>query len=617
MALALEAIMAWRNVVGNREAGSLGSILRKRLDRRRVLIGAAAVGVATAVGGRRWRDATAQEAPTTRAGMWIEAEREDASAGQTAVSAGAFEVDFTFYAVAPTWGTAADFEPSIEMRMSEDGQTWSDSVFVGEDARDVGRPDRDGRRFGELIFSPGARFVRYHVTDQDGNERSLPELAFAYIDASAGPSISEFNTFMLAQAASVEPPPIVSRADWGADESFRFNENGEIWTPEYQTVEHVIVHHTDTPNLQDPLVAIRSIYYYHAVTRGWGDIGYNYLVDYLGNVYEGRVGGENVVGGHAYQYAYGSSGIAVMGSFTATEEPPAAFSGLVSIVAYVGRDLDPFGTEDFKETPNLPTICGHRDVLSTSCPGDLLYEDLDTLRQRVNDVLIGGDPDFVAGDEVLVVVENLNLREGPGYTYDVLTIMPEGTLLTITDGPTIADDTGWYAVTGEVGTGWCIATAIALNTGGPGFGVGDVVSVDADQLNLRSAPSFTGEIVDVMPRGTALTVAQSPVVVNGDVWYAVTSATYGDGWCVGEYLAVSDAVGGDGIAAGDTVRVVDGRLNLRSEPALTAEVVAELPDGTTLSVVGGPTAADGYQWFNLTSDAYGTGWSVASFLQEV
>lgn len=696
--------MGWRDAVAGRDAGTLGSILRQRLDRRRVLIGAAAVGITSAVGGRRLRGVTAQEGPTTRAGMWIEAEREDASGGQSAVSAGAFEVDFTFYAIAPNWGDAADFAPSIEMRMSEDGQTWSDSVFVGEDARDVGRPDRDGRRFGDLIFSQGARFVRYHVTDQDGNEHALPELAFAYIDASAGPALSEFNTFMLAQAATVDPPPIISRANWGADESYRFNDNGEIWTPEYQTVEHVIVHHTDTPNLQDPLIAIRSIYYYHAVTRGWGDIGYNYLVDYLGNVYEGRVGGENVVGGHAYQYAYGSSGIAIMGSFTATEEPPAAFNGLVSIVAYVGRDLDPFGAADFKETPNLPTICGHRDVLSTSCPGDLLYEDLDTLRQRVNDVLLGGDPDFAVGDEVVVVVENLNLRDGPGFDADVLTIMPEGTPLTITDGPTIADDTGWYEVTGEDGTGWCIATAIAPNTEEPGFSAGDAVSVDTERLNLRSAPSFSGEvvavlpfgtladvvfgpqtadgfdwwelqtdlglgwsigdflvleedgspstptptpspggdfavgdpavvdaerlnlrsspilsgeIVAVMPQGTALTVTQEPVVVNGDVWYAVTSDAYGDGWCIGEFLAVPDAVGGDGIAAGDTVRVVDGSLNLREQPAIAADVVAELPDGTTLSVVGGPTAADGYQWFNVTSDSYGTGWSVVNFLQEV
>jgi hypothetical protein len=56
----------------------------------------------------------------------------------------------------------------------------------------------------------------------------------------------------------------------------------------------------------DPAATMRAIYYYHAVTQGWGDIGYNFLVDWHGNVYEGRYGGTNVVGGHSLQYNYGS-----------------------------------------------------------------------------------------------------------------------------------------------------------------------------------------------------------------------------------------------------------------------------------------------------------------------
>ena len=57
-------------------------------------------------------------------------------------------------------------------------------------------------------------------------------------------------------------------------------------------VEHVIIHHADTANFNDPVLEMRSIYYFHAITRGWGDIAYNYLIDFMGNVYEGRVGGE-------------------------------------------------------------------------------------------------------------------------------------------------------------------------------------------------------------------------------------------------------------------------------------------------------------------------------------
>ena len=78
----------------------------------------------------------------------------------------------------------------------------------------------------------------------------------------------------------------------------------------------MIIHHTDSPNEQDPLTAIRAIYYYHAVTQEWGDIGYNFLIDRNGTIYEGRYGGANVVGGHALQYNYGSVGIGLIGDFT-------------------------------------------------------------------------------------------------------------------------------------------------------------------------------------------------------------------------------------------------------------------------------------------------------------
>ena len=76
---------------------------------------------------------------------------------------------------------------------------------------------------------------------------------------------------------------IISRAAWGADENLM------TWTPEYRTVRKFVVHHTATSNGDlDPAATVRAIYYYHAVTRGWGDIGYNYLIDAQGRIYEGR-----------------------------------------------------------------------------------------------------------------------------------------------------------------------------------------------------------------------------------------------------------------------------------------------------------------------------------------
>ncbi len=131
---------------------------------------------------------------------------------------------------------------------------------------------------------------------------------------------------------------------------------------------------------------MRSIYYYHAVTKGWGDIGYNFLVDRNGVVYEGRFGGENVVGGHALKYNYGSLGIGVIGSFATTPDPAPAEAATIALTAFKGRFVDPLGQYFFVDKM-IPNIVGHRDVLSTACPGNAFYPRLPIIRQEVSKIL--------------------------------------------------------------------------------------------------------------------------------------------------------------------------------------------------------------------------------------
>src|SRR5215475_14945518 len=90
---------------------------------------------------------------------------------------------------------------------------------------------------------------------------------------------------------------LLSRAAWGADESLRLEPDGtEIWPPEYFSVQALTVHHTATANGDpDPAATVRAIYYYHAVSLGWGDIGYHLIVDEAGTVYEGRWSGSDMV----------------------------------------------------------------------------------------------------------------------------------------------------------------------------------------------------------------------------------------------------------------------------------------------------------------------------------
>ena len=191
----------------------------------------------------------------------------------------------------------------------------------------------------------------------------------------------------------VPPPPpvapsragalnIIPRAAWGADENLRYRNGKEIWPKEIQIAEKVVLHHTETSNSQDPMAAIRAVYYFHAVRKGWGDIGYNYLIDSAGRVYEGRAGGDHVIAGHALRYNNGSIGIAVLGSFQAQTITPEAEEAIVTLIAAKARHIDPIGQGWFIDK-NLANIAGHRDCLNTACPGNAFYPRLPSIRDKV------------------------------------------------------------------------------------------------------------------------------------------------------------------------------------------------------------------------------------------
>ena len=212
---------------------------------------------------------------------------------------------------------------------------------------------------------------------------------------------------------------IISRSAWGADESVRnyrgkeeipplvkldheylekfsdelqivrkitSNERGELltWPLEYpEKISKIIVHHTaSTKTLDNPKQAIRDIYLWHALGRGWGDIGYNYILDPEGNIYEGRFGGEGVVGAHAGKSNTGSIGIAVLGNYEDDEVPEKVLISLAHLVSEKTKihNIDPTGKSVFRGELNA-NILGHRDVMSTSCPGKNLYSKIPLLGQ--------------------------------------------------------------------------------------------------------------------------------------------------------------------------------------------------------------------------------------------
>lgn len=593
-----------------------------RLNRRVVLKAAAALG-AFAAAGTLPRQAKADASSGTAAVDWRLADHPDAADALAYGGGIVVEPGQSFTAVGAFWDGGDDAEPTVSLQVSLDGDSFSDPATLGAGG-DEGRPTKGGRRFTGLLFTQPAVAVRCVVTDANGQPLAPAGFGLAFIDASAGPSSTDG---IGSGGAASGPPQVISRAGWGADESLRFGDDGEIWPPEYAPVGHVIIHHTDTANgYSDPAAEIRAIYYYHAVVKGWGDIAYNYLVDRFGNIYEGRVGGQNVVGGHSYQYQVGSSGIALLGNFRFAEIPDQAQAALVAIVAWVARGLDPEGASDFWERSNVPTICGHRDVQDdTDCPGDALYQDLPTIRDYVAAAFAsapsGYGAGFVTGDAVVVATDdggNLRLRTHPGLSHSLVASLADGSSATVTGGPVSADGWLWCALDTDSGSGWAVADYLALATpdAAPAgrFAVGDNVAVAIDGGNLRNGPGLDFSVDAELPLGTPGLVIVGPHVIDGHVWYQLDTPV-DIGWMADAILAPAGDVAppaGDP-AVGDAVKVATDRLRVHSGPGLSYDVVGVLTQGAAAAVTDGPRAADGHAWYQLDASA-ASGWVAAEFL---
>ncbi|MFD7893520.1 N-acetylmuramoyl-L-alanine amidase [Streptomyces sp. NPDC059743] len=218
--------------------------------------------------------------------------------------------------------------------------------------------------------------------------------------SSAPPSTSPSATAPTPPSSTAPRPTITSRAAWGADESISPEE------PSYLPggkIKAVVVHHTAESNgytcAEAPAV-VRGIYAYHVKQLGWKDIGYNFLVDKCGTIYEGRKGGVDlpVMGAHAYGFNSETTGISVLGTYTDVAPSEAAMVSVARIAAWkLGQyGVNPSGTTTLTAGADatnyfgkswaagaqlsFPVIHGHRDGYNTQCPGNQLYDRLATVR---------------------------------------------------------------------------------------------------------------------------------------------------------------------------------------------------------------------------------------------
>jgi hypothetical protein len=230
-----------------------------------------------------------------------------------------------------------------------------------------------------------------------------------YIDALHGPR--ETVEVPSLATASAREPAIITRAEWGADESIKDTTGG--CKRQFFDLQQLFVHHTAGSNFDEhPKATMRAIYWFHTQTRGWCDIGYNFVIAPDGRVFEGRWArpyapfefhdsenraGEVVAGAHVESYNSGSAGVSLMGNYSVVRPSPAMRRSLAELLAWEAdrHGLAPKAKHRYHNpssglTRRLPYIAGHRDAGDTECPGGYVYAALPQIRSDVAAVIGNG-----------------------------------------------------------------------------------------------------------------------------------------------------------------------------------------------------------------------------------
>jgi 5-hydroxyisourate hydrolase-like protein (transthyretin family) len=289
-------------------------------------------------------------------------------------------------------------EPAIALRARKEGGAWTRWTPAGADGRRGAR-----RSTSAPVWVGEADWVQYRMS------RRVPDLRLHFVNTTGTATAKDRLLTGLRRTAnaavvSVAPawgaarqPRIRPRSEWGGEQCPTRGVN-------YGRVRAAIVHHTVTANeytrAQAP-AAILAVCRFHRNTNRWNDIGYNFVVDRFGRIWEGRDGGidEAVVGSQAQGYNSQTTGIANLGEYSARPQSEAAIAAMARLIAWKlgNHGVRTGGTTrltsaggasaryPYGYTRRFAKILGHRDTGRTACPGSQLYYQLSELRERVGE----------------------------------------------------------------------------------------------------------------------------------------------------------------------------------------------------------------------------------------
>ena len=332
-----------------------------------------------------------------------------------------YKADFEFNALAPRW-KETNLEPDddghrhVEVRISSDGAGWTEWMDL-----EVGRHSHDNKGSSREIVPEvplmleGQYFqlrISLHRDTPTDESPQISDVEVNYIDSRNASNVEPLSDTQDNQISSFSGDAgldIISRSEWGSPDPYgeEYRDTDNYWKPSYSPTEQVFLHHTATASEpSDPEAIVRAIWEYHTNTLGWGDIGYNYILDHEGSIYEGRFGGDNVTAGHVFNYNRGSMGVALIGCFepdsetcnevnNGSTEPPSqtAIDSMVDLLSWKTTkfDIDPEASDEFcngagDNCDSIPNIAAHRDAPGhgdNACNGELFYDMLPDIREDV------------------------------------------------------------------------------------------------------------------------------------------------------------------------------------------------------------------------------------------
>lgn len=293
-----------------------------------------------------------------------------------------------FSTIGLTWANGSTgATPDFEIRLKRDGE-WGgwETLETGTGGVETAS---DGRKSTDPIYvgeSEGVELRTLGDATTKVSDLQLTMIDSPVVESDENPELTAPET---TAAANMAPRPgIVSRKGWGADEKVRCSD-AEMRDKIDTTVKGVVVHHTAGTNsysASQSASIIRGIYAYHVKTLGWCDIGYNFLVDKYGKIFEGRWGGvtKPVHGSHATDWNTDTMGVSFMGNYDTASAPAGMLEAGAKVIAWKldGYYRNPKGKVTLAGK-NVNVIFRHGDVMQTACPGRYITGQMGALRDNV------------------------------------------------------------------------------------------------------------------------------------------------------------------------------------------------------------------------------------------